>query len=83
MGVCQDRMRFVSDFGQFNTGIGRERAPYFRHIHGFIAGAISGIRQPRPVTLSPYFTRREPGFRERPSGPAMDPISGANKGQIA
>jgi membrane associated rhomboid family serine protease len=63
MGVGQGRMRFVSGFAQFITGAGYIRpvtVPYFRHIRGFIAGAISGIRLARTVTLPPYFTRREP-----------------------
>ena len=51
------RFRFAS---QTNTA----SAPYFRHIHGFIAGQRSAIRPwGCPVTLSPNFVRREPRKR--------------------
>src|SRR5471030_2797213 len=60
MGAGWARMRFVSDFAQFNTGVGPWRAAYFGHIRGFIAGAISAITQPNGVTLPPYFVGKDP-----------------------
>jgi hypothetical protein len=58
-GAGKGRMRFVSDFAQFNTGVEQSRVPYFGHIRGFIAGAISAITQPNGVTLPPYFVGKD------------------------
>src|SRR5947209_4990619 len=60
VGVGEGRMRFVPVLPEFITGRGVRPGQHFPAYRGFIAGPNSAIRQPRTVTLPPYFARREP-----------------------
>src|SRR5487761_2276371 len=60
-GANRGRMRFGSGFDASYHRASVMTGPHFRHIRGFIAGAISAVGQPESVTLPPHFAEREPG----------------------